>query len=91
MALLTGGLMGGPEEHTPSVDLRGFPVFVTAGRHDEWIPFEPIETTARAFAAAGATVPVALTDNTDHVITPEAVDGVRGLLRSEPRRHRGDR
>ena len=91
VALLTGCLMGRPEEHTPIGDVTGLPVFVSAGRHDEWIPLEAIETTARAFSAAGALVSVALTDNTDHVITAEAVDGVRGLLRSEPRRHRGGR
>jgi len=85
VGLLTGSLMGRPEEHTPVRGLRGLPMFVSASRHDEWIPLEAIEVTARAFAAAGAAVSVALTENTDHVITPQAVDGVRALLRSEPR------
>jgi phospholipase/carboxylesterase len=85
VALLTGSLMGRPEEHTPVRGLHGLPVFVSASRYDEWIPLEAIEVTARAFAAAGADVSVALTDNTDHVITPQAVDGVRALLRSAPR------
>ncbi len=91
VALLTGTLLGRPEEHTTVGALDGLPVFVSAGRHDEWIPLKHIEQTSRAFSAAGARVSVALTDNTDHVITPEAVDGVRALLRSSPRPGRGSR
>jgi len=85
VALLTGTFLGTPEEHTPVGDLDGLPVFVSAGRQDEWIPLEHIEATARAFSAAGASVSVVVTDNTDHVITDEAVAGVRALLQSAPR------
>lgn len=60
--------------------LDGLPVFVSAGRHDEWIALEHIEATARAFEAAGARVEVALTDDPEHRITAEAVAGVRRLL-----------
>ncbi len=85
VALLTGSLMGRPEEWTSVRGVEGLPVFVSASRRDSWIPVDAVEATARAFSDGGAAVSVVLTDNAEHEITPQAVDGVRALLRSEPR------
>jgi phospholipase/carboxylesterase len=76
-ALLTGALIGSPEELTP---LDGLPVVMVSSRHDDWVSIEDVRGTARALEAAGARVELRVLDDREHVIAPAAVESVRELL-----------
>jgi phospholipase/carboxylesterase len=79
-ALLTGALIGAPEELTPLPPLDGLPVVLVSSRHDEWVCVEDVCATARAFEAAGARVDLQVLDTREHLIAPDAVERVRTLL-----------
>jgi phospholipase/carboxylesterase len=76
-AILTGALIGTPEELTP---LGGLPVVMVSSRHDDWVAIEDVRATARAFEAAGARVDLRVLDDREHLIAPAAVASVRELL-----------
>jgi predicted esterase len=76
-ALLTGALMGSPEELPP---LAGLPVVMVSSRHDDWVSIEDVRATAGAFEAAGARVALRVLDDREHLIAPAAVESVRELL-----------
>jgi phospholipase/carboxylesterase len=76
-ALLTGALIGPPEELPP---LGGLPVVMVSSRHDDWVSIDDVRATARALAAAGARVDLRVLDDREHVIAPAAVESVRELL-----------
>jgi predicted esterase len=76
-ALLTGALIGTPEELTP---LSGLPVVMVSSRHDDWVSIDDVRATARAFEAAGARVDLRVLADRQHFIAPAAVEGVRELL-----------
>jgi predicted esterase len=79
-ALLTGALIGAPDELTPLPPLDGLPVVLVSSRHDEWVPVEHVRVTALAFETAGARVDLQVLDTREHVIAPDAVERVRRLL-----------
>jgi phospholipase/carboxylesterase len=76
-ALLTGALIGAPDELEP---LGGLPVVMVSSRHDDWVSIEDVRATARAFEAAGARVDLRVLDDREHLIAPAAVESVRELL-----------
>ena len=76
-ALLTGALIGAPEELAP---LDGLPVVMVSSRHDDWVSIEDVRATARALEAAGARVDLRVLDDREHLIAPAAVESVRELL-----------
>ncbi len=81
VALLTGGLIGTDAElTTPGPGLQGVPVFVATSRLDTWVPIARVEETVRAFAAAGAEVTVSVTDDPEHHVDDDAVEGTRRLI-----------
>jgi predicted esterase len=81
-ALLTGALIGTPEELPP---LGGLPVVMASSRHDDWVSIDDVRATARALEAAGARVDLRVLDDREHLIAPAAVESVRELL--EETRH----
>jgi predicted esterase len=76
-ALLTGALIGTPEELAP---LSGLPVVMVSSRHDDWVSIDHVRATARAFEAAGARVDLRVLADREHFIAPAAVESVRELL-----------
>ena len=58
--------------------LDGLPVFMETSRHDDWVPLDRVEATARALEAAGARVELQVADDPEHRIRDAAVAGVRG-------------
>jgi phospholipase/carboxylesterase len=79
-ALLTGALIGAPDELTPLPSLDGLPVAMASSRHDDWVAIEHVRATALAFEAAGARVDLRVLDEREHAIAPAAVESVRELL-----------
>jgi phospholipase/carboxylesterase len=76
-ALLTGALIGAPDQLKP---LGGLPVVMVSSRHDDWVAIDDVRATARALEAAGARVDLRVLDDREHLIAPAAVDSVRELL-----------
>jgi len=84
-ALLTGALIGAPEELAPPgglplPPLGGLPVAMVSSRHDDWVSIDDVRATARAFEVAGARVDLRVLDDRQHLIAPAAVQSVRELL-----------
>ncbi len=80
LAVLTGALVGAPDELAAIPPLAGLPMYVATGRYDEWVPLRDVQATADAFAAAGADVTFAVSEDREHRIVDGAVDGVARLL-----------
>jgi phospholipase/carboxylesterase len=80
IAVLTGALIGAPGDVTPVAPLGGLPVVLATGRHDDWVPLDYVESTARAFEAAGGSVELVIDDAPEHAISPAAIDAVRLLF-----------
>jgi phospholipase/carboxylesterase len=79
-ALLTGALTGAHDELTPPRQLDGLPIVMVSSRYDDWVAIEDVRATARAFENAGARVDLHVLDTREHLIAPDAVEGVRRLL-----------
>lgn len=80
-AILTGALMGSDTVAARArPDLRGLPLLLATGRGDAWLPLASVETTADAFRSAGATVEVAVYDESEHGIYPGEVAALGRLL-----------
>jgi phospholipase/carboxylesterase len=80
VAVLTGALVGAPDEQAAIPPLAGLPMHFATGRYDEWVSLRDAEATARAFAAAGADVTFVVSDDPEHRIADAAVEGVGRLL-----------
>ena len=79
-AVLTGALIGTPDERaTPSV-AHGLPMAFASSRHDEWVSLADARATADAFGAAGADVRWLELDDRVHHVSDRAVDALRELL-----------
>jgi phospholipase/carboxylesterase len=78
--VLTGALIGPEDDVAPVPPLDRLPVFMASSRFDAWVPIARVEATADACRAAGADVELVVTEDREHVISREAVDGVRRLL-----------
>ncbi len=80
-ALLTGAYLGPPDvPRVPTGDLAGMPVFLGLPEQDSWVPLERARATAELLAQMGARVVLEAYDEPEHVVTDEAVAGVRRLL-----------
>src|SRR4051812_50172831 len=84
-ALLTGALIGAPQELAPPggpplPPLGGLPVVMVSSRHDDWVSIDDVRATARAFETAGARVDLRVLDDRQHLIAPAAVESVRERL-----------
>jgi phospholipase/carboxylesterase len=80
VAVLTGALVGAPDELAAIPPLAGLPMYIASGRYDEWVSLRDVQATAHAFAAAGADVTFAVFEDPEHRIVDEAVEGVGRLL-----------
>ena len=80
LAVLTGALLGAPEQRLTPHDLRGLRVYASCSVHDAWIPIEDARATADAFAAAGADVDFEELGDREHLVSDRAVSGLRRLL-----------
>jgi phospholipase/carboxylesterase len=80
VGVLTGSLIGAPEERaTPDV-APGLRMVFTSSRHDEWIPLPDARATAHAFAQAGADTTWIELDDRVHHVSDRAVDALRALF-----------
>jgi phospholipase/carboxylesterase len=80
VAVLTGALVGAPDELASIPPLAGLPMYIASGRYDEWVPLRDVQATAHAFAVAGADVRFAVFEDPEHRIVDDAVEGVGRLL-----------
>jgi phospholipase/carboxylesterase len=80
VAVLTGALLGPDDSRMTLPDLTGLPVFVCSSRFDEWVEPGRVRATAQAFRAAGAAVTLESYDDREHLISDQAVDGLRDLF-----------
>ncbi|MEA2145768.1 MAG: phospholipase/carboxylesterase [Solirubrobacteraceae bacterium] len=80
LAVLTGVLLGAPEQRLTPHDLLGLTVYASCSVHDAWIPIEDARATAEAFVAAGADVDFEQLDDREHLVSDRAVTGLRRLL-----------
>jgi phospholipase/carboxylesterase len=82
LAILTGALLGLPQEQHAPHELTGLPVYASCGVHDAWIPIGDARATAEAFAAAGAEVEFEELEDREHLVSDRAVSGLRRLLKT---------
>lgn len=79
-AVLTGSLIGSPEERIVPARADGLRMFFAVSRYDEWVALADAQATARAFERAGAAVALEVLDDRVHHISDRAVAGLRALL-----------
>jgi phospholipase/carboxylesterase len=79
-AILTGSLLGAPEERAEPRILPGLPMAFASSRHDDWIPLDDALDTVDRFRRAGAVVSVSELDDHEHHISDGAVAALRTLL-----------
>lgn len=79
-AVLTGSLLGPPEQRATPGPLHGLPMFFSCARLDEWIALADARATADVFAQAGAEVAFEVSDHAEHRIDEVGVAGLRRLL-----------
>ncbi len=80
LAILTGALLGPPQQQQAPHELTGLPVYASCSVYDAWIPIEDARATADAFAAAGAEVEFEELQDHEHLVSDRAVSGLRRLL-----------
>jgi phospholipase/carboxylesterase len=79
-AILTGSLLGTPQERPEPQILPGLPMAFASSRYDEWIPLDDALDTADRFRHAGATVSFTELEDPVHHISDQAVAELRTLL-----------
>lgn len=79
-AVLTGSLLGPPNERITPARADGLRMFFAASRYDEWVALEDAQATARAFERSGAKVAFEVHDDRVHHINDRAIGGLRALL-----------
>jgi phospholipase/carboxylesterase len=80
LAVLTGALLGAPEQRLTPHDLPGLPVYAACSVHDAWITIEDARAAADAFVAAGADVDFEELQDREHLVSDRQVSGLRRLL-----------
>jgi phospholipase/carboxylesterase len=80
VAVLTGSLIGSPDQREIGADLTGLPMYLASSRYDDWVPLPDAQATANAFREAGASARFEVLEEREHVITDAAVTGLRSLL-----------
>ena len=81
--LFTGGYIGPEDVVAQAQSLDGVPVVVRSIEHDPFVPPERVTQTVTALRAAGADVDALIVPGDEHIITDEAIDAARKLLRRE--------
>lgn len=80
-AVLTGALIGtGVAGRSMPSSLDGFPVVLTSGERDEWVPLGYVRETERVFRRAGVDLRVEISGEPEHRIADEAAKAVADLL-----------
>ncbi len=79
-AVLTGSLLGRPDERVRPARIDGLPMFFGLSRYDEWIALSDAKATARAFEQSGAVVAFEVYEDRVHHINDRAVAGLRAML-----------
>jgi phospholipase/carboxylesterase len=80
-AVLTGCLLGTPEERARPRPAAGLPMVFASSRHDDWIALADALDTAERFRQGGAAVTVLELEDRVHHVSDEAVAALRALLR----------
>ena len=80
VGVLTGTLLGPDGAEMQPARKAGLPVLCASSRYDEWVPLARVQSTAQAFAAAGADVTVEVYDDREHHVSDRAVAGLRRLF-----------
>ena len=79
-AVLTGSLLGPPDERIAPARVDGLRMFFAISRHDPWVALGDAQATARAFERSGAVVAFEVDDDRVHHVNARAVAGLRALL-----------
>jgi predicted esterase len=79
-AILTGSLIGTPEERTAPDVAAGLPMVFASSRYDEWISLPDALATVAAFAGAGAATTWIELDDRVHHVSDRAVAALRELF-----------
>jgi phospholipase/carboxylesterase len=79
-AVLTGSLLGRPQERITPARVDGLPMFFSISRYDEWIALDDAKATVRAFQQSGADITLEVDEDRVHHINDRAVAGLRALL-----------
>jgi phospholipase/carboxylesterase len=80
VAVLTGALLGSPDERAVGELAPGLPMAFVSARGDAWIPIDDARQTAERFRRAGARVTFDELDDPVHHVSDRAVAALRGLL-----------
>jgi predicted esterase len=80
VAILTGSLIGAPDERCTPAPVDGLRMYVSCAQDDEWVAVGDAQATAEAFQRAGAQVTFEILDDREHLISDRAVAGLRSLL-----------
>ena len=79
-AVLTGSLLGPPDERIAPARADGLRMFFAVSRHDTWVALGDAQATAQAFERSGAVVAFEVDEDRVHHINDRAVAGLRALL-----------
>jgi phospholipase/carboxylesterase len=79
-AVLTGSLVGPPDQRIAPCRADGLRMFFAVSSHDQWVALGDVRATAQAFERSGATVAFEVHDDRVHHINDRAVAGLRALL-----------
>ena len=83
LVVLTGALIGAPEEVEPiRAPLAGLPVYLATSDDDSWVPVGRAEQAAAFFRQAGADVRFEVFPGMGHEICDAEIDATRALLTS---------
>lgn len=80
VCVLTGALIGTPEQRRTPGALPDLPMYFCCAENDIWVPIEDVRITAAAFEQAGAMVTFESLGDIDHYISDQGVAGLRRLL-----------
>lgn len=79
-AVLTGSLLGPPDQRIAPRRADGLRMFFAVSRYDQWVALGDAQATARAFERSGAAVVFEVHEDRVHRINDRAVAGLRALV-----------
>ena len=80
VAVLTGTLLGPDGEEPEPAPADRLPMLFAGSRYDEWVPLERVQSSAKAFERAGASVTTEVYDDREHHVSDRAVVALRRLF-----------